>query len=76
MQDVAFGGRRTGVDLATPDFVRLAESMGVQARRVQRAEDFGPLFVEAVRTGTPWLLDIDLTALAPMQIVPQSPSKR
>ncbi len=76
MQDVGFAGRRVGVDLATPDFVGLAESMGVHAARVTEASAFARIFRDAVGTGAPWLLDIDLTAMAPMRIVPQTPSAR
>ena len=61
MQDMAFGGRRTGVDLATPDFVALARALGVSAARVDRSDVFQEALVEALRSGTPWLLDIDLT---------------
>ncbi|MFI5040903.1 MAG: thiamine pyrophosphate-binding protein [Acidimicrobiales bacterium] len=76
MQDVAFAGRRTGVDLATPDFVALAGAFGVRAERVTRASAFPGLFREAVGSAGPWLLDIDLTAMTPMRIVPQTPSTR
>jgi acetolactate synthase-1/2/3 large subunit len=76
LQDVAFGGRRTGVDLATPDFVGLAHALGVSAARVDKSDGFDEVFVEALRSGTPWLLDIDLTSMVPMKIVSQPPSKR
>jgi acetolactate synthase-1/2/3 large subunit len=62
-----FDGRNFGVDLATPDFPALAESMGVQATRVASPAEFESRFREAVASGRPWLLDIDLLALSPLR---------
>jgi acetolactate synthase-1/2/3 large subunit len=76
IQDAAFGGRRTAVDLHTPDFAALARSMGMASAAVSSADGFATAFAEAIATDEPWLIDIDLTALAPMRIVPQSPSQR
>ena len=38
LQDVLLDGRRTGVDLATPDFVALARAMGMEAEPVDSVE--------------------------------------
>lgn len=62
-----FDGRNFGVDLATPDFPALAKSMGVQAARVASPAEFESRFREAVASGRPWLLDIDLLALSPLR---------
>jgi acetolactate synthase-1/2/3 large subunit len=62
-----FDGRNFGVDLATPDFPALAKSMGVQATRVASPAEFESRFREAVASGRPWLLDIDLLALSPLR---------
>jgi acetolactate synthase-1/2/3 large subunit len=62
-----FDGRNFGVDLATPDFPVLAKSMGVQATRVASPAEFESRFGEAVASGRPWLLDIDLLALSPLR---------
>jgi acetolactate synthase-1/2/3 large subunit len=62
-----FDGRNFGVDLATPDFPALAKSMGVQATRVASPAEFESRFGEAVASGRPWLLDIDLLALSPLR---------
>jgi acetolactate synthase-1/2/3 large subunit len=62
-----FDGRNFGVDLATPDFPALAKSMGVQATRVAGPAEFESRFREAVASGRPWLLDIDLLALSPLR---------
>ena len=76
IQDGAMGGRRTGVDLATPDFAALARSMGMAGDRVDDAGQFEELFPKAVASGDPWLLDVDITKMAPLTIVPQRPAAR
>jgi acetolactate synthase-1/2/3 large subunit len=64
--EAATFGTQFDVDLATPDFVGLAESMGVPAEKVADAAGFEQAFVRAgARTG-PGLIEIDLTALVPM----------
>jgi benzoylformate decarboxylase len=49
-----------GMDLRDPplDFVAMARSMGVQARRVESPGDFEPALREAVASGEPRLLDV------------------
>jgi acetolactate synthase-1/2/3 large subunit len=66
IQDMRFEGRHTGVDLHTPDFVRVAEGMGVDAARVASADAFEAAIARAMKTDGPVLIDIDMTALAPM----------
>ena len=68
VQDFVVEGRRTGVDLTTPRFAPLAESMGLRSAEVSNPQQFSEAFAEAVTTGGPWLLDIDLTAMAPMAL--------
>jgi acetolactate synthase I/II/III large subunit len=62
-----FDGRTTGVDLTTPDFPALATSMGVRATRVSGAAEFEARFRDAIASGRPTLLDIDLLALSPLR---------
>ncbi|MBA3289539.1 MAG: hypothetical protein H0U21_16255, partial [Acidimicrobiia bacterium] len=76
IQDTAFGGRRSAVDLHTPDFAALAASMGMASASVASASEFGAAFATAAGATDPWLIDIDITAMAPMRIVPQAPSSR
>jgi acetolactate synthase-1/2/3 large subunit len=61
-----FEGRNFGVELTTPDFPALAQSMGVPAARVATPAEFETRFRDAVASGGPFLLDIDLTALSPL----------
>lgn len=73
MQDRMFEGRRSGVDLATPDFASLGRSVGMAAERVDGIDEFEEAFQRAAGSGEPWLLDIDLASLEPMEIRPQQP---
>jgi acetolactate synthase-1/2/3 large subunit len=59
--------RRFGVDIHTPDFVRLAEAFGIPAWPVDDVAGFEQRFAAALDHPGPALLDIDLTALAPMR---------
>jgi acetolactate synthase-1/2/3 large subunit len=61
-----FEGRNFGVDLVTPDFPALAESMGMQAARVSSPAEFEARFREAIDSDRPTLLDIDLQSLTPL----------
>ena len=49
-----------GMDFADPsvDFVGLATSMGMAARRITDTADIGPAIAEAIRSGKPVLLDV------------------
>jgi len=62
-----FDGRTTGVDLTTPDFPALATSMGVPATRVSEPAEFESRFRDAIASGRPTLLDVDLLALSPLR---------
>lgn len=73
VQDMMFDGRRAGVDLNTPDFAALAHSVGMAAESVHGVEEFEDAFARAAAADEPWLLDIDLASLAPMEIRPQQP---
>ncbi len=48
IQRMRFDGRNTGVDLHTPDFVKVAEGMGVRAERVSGIEAFEPAFARSL----------------------------
>jgi acetolactate synthase-1/2/3 large subunit len=76
IQDMVVEGRRTGVDLATPRFAPLAAAMGMRSAEVSDPDEFAQAFSKAITTGGPWLLDIDLTAMAPMTILPQRRPER
>ncbi len=57
---------RFGVDLTTPDFVQVADAVGIPGERVDSATGFDEAFATAVDRPGPSLLEIDLSALAPL----------
>jgi acetolactate synthase I/II/III large subunit len=67
IQSARFDGRQIAVDLATPNFVKVAEGMGVSAEAVRGVAQFKDAFSRAMDAAGPVLLDIDMTALTPMQ---------
>ena len=52
-----------GMDFRDPplDFVGLAQSMGLRARRIENPDDIAPALKEAIASGVPNLLDVVLT---------------
>jgi benzoylformate decarboxylase len=54
--------RYVAMDLDDPrvDFVRLAESLGVRAERIEKASDIGPALARAIAGQGPTLLDVEL----------------
>jgi len=66
IQSAHFEGRTTGVDLATPDFARVAEGMGVLGLKAASAGEFASSFAHAMAHDGPVLIDIDMTKLVPM----------
>jgi acetolactate synthase-1/2/3 large subunit len=55
------------VDLATPDFTRLAESFGAASARVRVAGEFEAAFAAAVAREGPTVLEIDMSGLQPLR---------
>jgi acetolactate synthase-1/2/3 large subunit len=55
-----FEGRVVAADLVNPDFVKLAESFGVGAMRVNSPEGFRPALEKALASGGPYLIDIEV----------------
>jgi acetolactate synthase-1/2/3 large subunit len=57
-QQRAFSGRLIGSDLVNPDFVKLAESFGVAARRVQTPRELQPVLERALADGKPAVIEV------------------
>ncbi len=76
VQDMMLGGRRSAVDLVTPDFAALAESVGMVGSRAATVDEFEIAFVEAVVRDGPTLIDVDITKMTPITIIPQQPTTR
>jgi acetolactate synthase I/II/III large subunit len=76
LQDMMFEGRRAAVNLHTPDFAMLAQSMAMPSFSVASADEFETALAAAVEMAGPSLIDVDITGFEPMRIVPQSASAR
>jgi acetolactate synthase-1/2/3 large subunit len=59
-QELAFGGRIIGARLRNPDFVKLAESFGVDAKRVREPSALRAALERALAAGRPALLEIEI----------------
>jgi acetolactate synthase-1/2/3 large subunit len=71
-----FEGRQFGVELSTPDFVMVANGMGMKAERVESAVGFREAFARGLAHDGPYLLDIDMTKLTPMAGLGTPPPKK
>ena len=67
IQGQMFEGRNIGVDLATPNFATLARGMGVSGEQVKGFEAFKSAFDRAMVAPGPYVIDVDLRTLEPMQ---------
>jgi acetolactate synthase-1/2/3 large subunit len=57
-QQTAFGGRLLGSELVNPDFVRFAESFGVEAHRVSTPAELRPVLERALAASRPVLIEV------------------
>ena len=57
-QQQAYAGRLIGSELVNPDFVRLAESFGIAARRVHSPEELQPVLERALADDKPALIEV------------------
>ncbi|MEH7505628.1 thiamine pyrophosphate-binding protein [Neobacillus drentensis] len=65
IQSAAYG-RQVAVDLLSPDFVLLAQSMGFEASRIGSASEFVTELEKAVDTKKPTMIVVDMEAVGPM----------
>ena len=66
IQSATFVGEPHDVDLATPDFAMLGRAFGIPSHRVDSAAAFDEAFATSVSSEGPTLIEVDLTALEPM----------
>ena len=59
-QQRAFNGRLLGSDLVNPDFVKFAESFGVQAHRVDSPAALKPVLARALAAQAPVLIEVSV----------------
>ena len=67
LQDTRFG-RINETDLGRVDFAAMAESMGVPGRRVASVAEFEQALDAGMAAPGPYLIDVDMERLAPMEI--------
>jgi acetolactate synthase I/II/III large subunit len=65
IQDAAYG-RQVAVDLMSPDFVLLAQSMGFEASRIGSADEFVAQLENAIGRQKPTMIVVDMEAVGPM----------
>jgi len=58
IQDALYGGRRFGIDLQNPDFVRLAEAFEVEGARVTSPAELEATLGEAVESRRPIVIEV------------------
>jgi acetolactate synthase-1/2/3 large subunit len=58
IQKKNFGGRHIATELTNPDFVALARSFGMEARRATTADELGKTLVEFLALGKPALIEV------------------
>jgi len=59
-------GRQVAVDLLSPDFVLLAQSMGFEAARIGSGEEFTVQLEKALERKKPSMIVVDMNAVGPM----------
>ena len=57
-QQLGYGGRLCGSELKTPDFVKLAESCGVQGYRVSKPQELKTVLARCIELNQPCLIEI------------------
>jgi acetolactate synthase-1/2/3 large subunit len=62
MQREVYGNRVIASDLVNPDFVRLADSFGVVAQRVDNPEDLQDALAQALARAAPALIEVKVGA--------------
>jgi acetolactate synthase I/II/III large subunit len=65
IQDAAYG-RQVAVDLLSPDFVLLGQSMGFDSTRIGSPDEFVSALEKAVDTKKPTMIVVDMDAVGPM----------
>jgi acetolactate synthase-1/2/3 large subunit len=65
IQDAHYGGRRAYADLVTPDFAKLAGSVGLAHRRVDSIAAFERALDAALAAPGPAIVEVNMTALGP-----------
>jgi Thiamine pyrophosphate-requiring enzymes [acetolactate synthase, pyruvate dehydrogenase (cytochrome), glyoxylate carboligase, phosphonopyruvate decarboxylase] len=65
IQDAIYGARHAYVELHTPDYAKLAESLGLKHGLVRDLKDFGTVLEGALGSDGPFLLEVDMLSVGP-----------
>lgn len=74
LQHRAFDGRFNGTELHTPDFVKLAESMGVAGLYADNVDELEPRLAAAMDMAGPVLIELNANNMIPIDGVVPAPS--
>jgi acetolactate synthase-1/2/3 large subunit len=73
LQSKQFDGRFNGTELHTPDFVKLAESMGVSALYADNVDEFDTQLKAAMEIAGPVLIELNANNMVPIDGVVPAP---
>lgn len=69
IQDAQYGGRRCYVELHTPDYTQLSQSIQLPHAKVSDLKDFPTVLKQAIKTEGPFLLEIDMLSIGPFKTI-------
>jgi acetolactate synthase I/II/III large subunit len=76
IQGKNYGNRTIGVNLHTPDFMKLAEAFGWQSYRVGAAGDFKAALHNALAAGRPAIIEIDMASVGEFAVPFSGPAQQ
>jgi acetolactate synthase-1/2/3 large subunit len=76
IQDAQYGGRRYYVDLHTPDFAALAQSIALPYQRVRSLDGVGGVLKDVLARRGPALIEVDMVAVGPFAKAFAGPPKK
>jgi acetolactate synthase I/II/III large subunit len=76
IQDAVYGSRHCYVDLHTPNFMRLCESMAVPHFLLAKPQDSSAIFEQALQIKGPVMVEVDMKAWGPFVAKFAGPPKR
>jgi thiamine pyrophosphate-dependent acetolactate synthase large subunit-like protein len=65
LQDRMFEGRRYAIELANPDFIKLADAYGVRGTRLHGPDGLARAIRHAIDAGGAWLIEVRMAFRAP-----------
>ncbi|MBV1882100.1 MAG: thiamine pyrophosphate-binding protein [Pseudomonadales bacterium] len=75
LQSEKFDGRYHQTELYTPDFIKMAESMGVRGLKAENVTEFNSRLAEAMEINGPVLIEINVHNMEPMKGIVTAPKQ-